>query len=106
MNRIQDGIDKMATKLADMNGVDMKGRPLSEMDETTALASDEFVAFQNAQSRAFASGLLTLEESQTLYMGLGGEMRSSSNHGWPKNTNLAAKIVITQACAELMGVTA
>jgi len=97
-NRIQSAIDIYQGKLDDMDASKVR-----EFESTMDLAFDEHFAFQNAQSQAFAGGHLTLDEAQILYIGL-GEIHSQSNGGWPANTSLATKAVITMACAELMGI--
>jgi hypothetical protein len=101
VNRIADGIMNAAKKISNLNGVGLNGTPISELD--VSLSFEEFTAFQNAQSRAFASGKLSMDEAQLIYSSLGGEMHHGGD-GWPSDTSIATKLVITQACAELMGV--
>lgn len=100
MNRIAEAITAMEAKISELNGVGVNGVPLSEID--TDLQFDEFAAFQTAQSRAFASGKIGMGEAQLLYRSLGGEMHHEGD-GWPRDTSLATKIVVTKVCAELMG---
>lgn len=100
MNRIAEAITAMEDNISELNGVGVDGTPLSELD--TDLRFDEFVAFQNAQSRAFATGKVGMDEAQLLYRSLGGEMHHDGD-GWPTDTSLATKIVVTKVCAELMG---
>lgn len=102
MNRIQDAINQLATRIDSMDGVGLTGRPLSEMN--TDLAFDEFVAFQDIKSTAQASGLLTVDEALTIYAALGGEAYSGGD-GWPDGTGIATKVIVNQVCAEMMGIT-
>lgn len=100
-NRVQDAIDEMKERLKGMNGVGLNGKSLDELEDEQDLPFDEFFTFQNAQSRAFASGRITFDESVTLYKALGGEVYQD---GWPEGTSLAVKVVVFKACAELMGI--
>ena len=101
-NRIVDGIINAEKKIENLNGIGLNGTPIDELD--VSLSFEEFFAFQTAQSQAFASGRLTEDEAQLIYNSLGGEIHSSEEDGWPKETSLATKLVITQVCAELMGI--
>ena len=101
MNRIADSIVNTEKKISKLNGVGLNGKSLDELE--TDLDFEMFTAFQTAQSRAFASGLLSMDEAQLIYNSLGGEIHHSGD-GWPVETSQATKMVITQACAELMGV--
>ena len=100
MNRIAEAIEATEAKISELDGVGVNGKPLSDLD--TDLQFDEFCAFQNAQSRAFAGGKIGMDEAQLLYRSLGGEMHHDGD-GWPTDTSLATKIVVTKVCAELMG---
>ena len=100
-NRVTAAIGRAEARIKALNGVGLNGKSLSQVDKDDTLALDEFVAYQNAQALAHATGKLTTEEAQTVYMALGGE----SYHGdWPKGTSLAGKIVVAQLMGELLGV--
>lgn len=59
----------------------------------------EHFTYQTVQSRAFAMGLLTYEEAQTIYVALG---EVPAEDGWAAGTSLATKLVVTQVLAELI----
>ena len=95
MNRIAQAIEKMEAKL--------KGIPtekLDKLDHTMQENLSSLVAYQNAQSFAFASGNLTADEAQALYRIYGGECPSAQ--AWAKQS-LAARVVATKAAGELLG---
>lgn len=102
-NRIEAAIATYQRKLDGLNGVGLDGKPLSELDRKLSLTFSEFTAFQNAQARAHAAGVLTTEEAHTVYRLLGGEVyRRNGNGGWPKGVTLVQKLVVTKLMAELM----
>ncbi len=103
MNRIQDAIDTLDTRIKGMGGVGLNGTSLEDFETKMNLAFDEFIAFQNTQSQAFAGGKISFDESNLVYRGLGGEMYHEGD-GWPKDTSLATKVIITKICSELMGI--
>lgn len=59
----------------------------------------EHFAFQEAQARAHASGRLTTDEAQIIYMALG---TGSSRNGWSARTDLATKLIVTEVMTELL----
>ncbi len=61
----------------------------------------EFCKYQDEQAMAHAGGKITLEEAQTVYVALGGETFGSDG-GWPRETDLATRIVVTKLVHELM----
>lgn len=75
---------------------------LARLDRGMALTTAEWVAYQNAQARAHATGKLTASEAQTVYIALGGEVPSAT--GWAEGVDLAMKITITRLIGELAGV--
>lgn len=85
---------KIAENLTDADKLETFER---EMD----ISFQEHFAFQNAQARAHASGKLTTEEAQIVYVSL-GEVGSDSNGGWAQATDLATKVVVTMLMGELM----
>ena len=86
-------------------GVDLKGKPIEEslasLDETMGVSDSEHSKFQGIQSRAFANGLLHIDEAQMVYAAL-GESRGTSNGGWQPGVTLAMKMTITQLMEELL----
>ena len=104
MNRIQACIERYQAKIEKFDrengGRGLNGKPIIGLHDENALSFQDFVAFQNLQSQAFAAGKLTFEEAQLVYTALGGEV----HHGdWPENTSLATKLAITQLMGELVG---
>ena len=97
-NRILIMVKQVELKVQEMDSAKQ-----TEFEKGLDLEFDEHFAFQTAQSKAFASGLISFDEAQTLYIGLGVH-HSVSDDGWPKNTSIAQKATFTTACAELMGI--
>lgn len=98
-NRITARVAVYQARLDQLNGVGLNGTPISELEQKQALSFEEFVGFQNAQSQAYARGVLNTDEAQTVYRLLGGEVY----HGdWPVGTSLAQKLVITKLMGELL----
>lgn len=92
MNRVAEAIERL------------EGNPnLHKLEGTQEIGFQEHAAYQTQQSRAFASGLLTLEEAQLVYQAL-GESYTDSNEGWAKGTDLATKVTVVRLMGELMGV--
>jgi hypothetical protein len=73
------------------------------LDKDMDLSFMEHYAFQNKKSAVFASGKLSLDVAQWLYIKL-GEVGAESNGGWPVGVTLAEKIVVTKAMGELYGI--
>lgn len=100
-NRIAEAIDRMRERLA--AGVKVDGTPiiadLAELERNMSNSVMEHFAFQNAQARAFAAGLINQAEAQTIYTAL-GEVPAAD--GWATGTDLATKVVITQVMGELV----
>ena len=102
-DRIAAAVATHQAKIDSLNGVGLNGMPLSEFEDTLDLTFEEFVAFQNQQTRAHASGRITTDEALTVYRLLGGECHAGNgNGGWPKGVTLAGKMVVTRLMAELM----
>ena len=93
-NRIEVAVGR-AQALLDGVGEEKRASLTSAM----ALSFDEFVAFQNAQALAHASGRLTADEAMAVYTGLGGESFAGD---WPAETSLALRVTITQLMGQLM----
>lgn len=72
-----------------------------KLSREMAMDMAEFMAYQNKQAMAFASGKLSQSEATWVYRKLGGEVFSGD---WPSGTTLADKTAITQLMAELVGV--
>lgn len=69
-----------------------------DLEQTATFDFEEFVELQNLKSAAQASGLLSLEEAQTVYMTLG--------EGGPDKVNrasLATRCAMLQLLKELLG---
>lgn len=70
------------------------------VDDTFAVGFDEHVVFQRTQTHAFAGGLISFEEAQTVYGALGAAY-SESNGGWRPHVSTALKLTITKFVAEI-----
>lgn len=90
-NRIESAIIRMreilATKPADV---------IQRLTATCDITINELVKYQELQSQAAASGVLSTDEAMIVYRGLG------KSGQWPKRTDLASKLVITQLMLELL----
>jgi hypothetical protein len=85
-------------------GVNVKtGVPfdIAKVDKNLDLIFEEHFAFQNAQARAHASGIISTEVAQVIYNAL-GEVMASENGGWQPNVSTARKQAITQLMSELI----
>ena len=108
-NRIVNGASNYQKKIDGLieKGVDPQGKPIAEtlesMDRNMDLTFSEHSSYQDLQARAHASGQLTTEEAQTIYIAL-GESMSSKNGGWKSHVNLPMKLIITQLMAELLNI--
>ena len=74
---------------------------LSKLDDGMAVEFDEHFKFQQLQSQYHASGVLTPEAAQIVYIAL-GDVWSRNNGGWATNTDTATKVVVTQLMGELL----
>ena len=102
MNRVLFAIERRRAQLA--AGIKPDGSPLTgdtaKVERSLRNSFAEHAHYQDLQARAFVTGKLTQEEAQTIYHALGA---TPSPDGWAQGTDLAAKIIITQIMAELMG---
>jgi hypothetical protein len=73
----------------------------AELDATMAVAFDEHFAYQQQQARAHASGTLTTDEAQVVYVAL-GEVGSTANGGWAAGTDTPTKVAVTMLMGELL----
>lgn len=103
MNRIALAIDKTRATLASGQRLDGAGpidpSAVARLDKSLDNGLDEWFAYQTAQSRAHAMGVLTTEEAQVIYRALGGEAPGPG--GWAAGTDLATKVVVTKVLGEL-----
>lgn len=105
MDRITPAIAKMRATIATGQKLDGTGPidpdSLARLDRSLDNGPAEWVAYQNAQARAHATGILSTAEAQVVYMALGGE--SPGPGGWAADADLATKVVITQVLSEIVG---
>ncbi len=100
-NRVEAAIERYEVRIKALNGVGLDGRKVSDVEAGMALTFDDFFQYQQLQALAHATGKLTPDEAQTIYLALGGE----GFHGdWPVGTRLAVKLVVTQLMGELLGI--
>lgn len=102
-NRVQARIDALRAiiKAGGKNGSLDTPEKVAEFDKKQDISFQEHYAYQNAQSVAHATGLLTLDEAQIIYQAL-GEVGSEKNGGWAKGTDLATKVAVTMLMAEIL----
>lgn len=98
MNRVEIAIANMRKRV---DALDDESR--TRLDRVNDLTFDDHFGYQSKQSIAHASGKLSTEEAQVIYMAL-GESLSPDNGGWSEGVDLATKIIITQIIGELLGV--
>lgn len=104
MNRVTAQAAKVRSVIAagGKNGALDTPAKVAAFEAAQAIDFSEHVAFQNTQSKAFACGILTLDEAQTVYASL-GEVGSQDNGGWADGTDLATKVTVTKLMGELLG---
>jgi hypothetical protein len=74
---------------------------VKKVDKNLDITFEEHFAFQNAQARAHAMGIISTDVANVIYGSL-GEVMSSENGGWQPNVSTARKQAITQLISELM----
>lgn len=72
---------------------------LAALDSSLANTFEEHAAMQNAQARAHALGLISTADAQTIYIALG---EVPGPDGWATGTDIATKVVVTQAMAQVI----
>jgi len=97
MNRVTAAIAQMRERVATL-----EPDKVERLEKGNVLDSFEHAQYQNQQARAHATGRLTTEEAQVLYIAL-GEVGNPSNGGWATGTDLATKLVVTMVIGELLG---
>ena len=97
VNRMANAITRARAKIADL-----EPEQVTRLEATTAIDFEEHAAYQNAQALAHASGKIRTVEAQVIYLAL-GECGSADNGGWAAGTDIATKVVVTQAVGELIG---
>tara|TARA_Y100000310_G_scaffold293388_1_gene322939 strand:- start:491 stop:805 length:315 start_codon:yes stop_codon:yes gene_type:complete len=100
-NRVTKYVAMVQTKIEQLGDTALDGTSWEQADADMAITDYERVAYQNAQSRAFASGTLTQDEAMTAYRAI-GEAGSANNGNWPANTTYAMKVAITALMGELV----
>jgi hypothetical protein len=106
-NRILECADRYVERIKTQTamGTGLSGQPIGQalikLEQSLALESWEHAQYQQQQARAHASGKLTTEEAQTIYIAL-GEAMSTKNGGWKSHVKLPLKIAITQTMEELV----
>jgi hypothetical protein len=74
---------------------------LQKCQELVKLSFEEWMTFQKWQSVFFADGKLEYEESQLIYLSLGGESYNYSTFGWDDDVELSTKMAIQDILAML-----
>ena len=87
MNRITDAIADMTDRLKTISAAKRK-----RLDVGLTLDAGEVYGWQNCQSQAHATGVLTTDEAQTIYHAI---------RDWDSQS-VPAKIIVTQSIQELL----
>jgi hypothetical protein len=95
-NRVTEAAAKYQRRIDSLNGETLTGGSMDDAEKDLDLTPHEHFAYQEAQARAHASGMLTLPEARTVYAALG----EGSN--WRTGTSLAMKVAITLLMLDLM----
>lgn len=95
-NRIEEAIREMRKALGSVSPV--RCESLKKKLDLTLM---EFASYQDEQAMAHAGGKLSPEEAQTVYVALGRETMGPDG-GWPRETDLATRIIVTKLMYELM----
>jgi len=104
-NRIEKYIAMVRAKQAELGDVALNGSSWEEAERNLDIDHLERVAYQNAQSRAFAMGVLSKDEAMIVYRAI-GEVGSGKNGGWSAGVDYATKVTVTNLIGELIGVKA
>ena len=96
MNRIEAAIERTMPKVWALDEAKK-----AALEKNCAITFEEHFAYQNAQARAHAMGILTLEEAQVVYVAL-GEVGSEANGGWAQGTDTTTNVVVTRMIGELL----
>jgi hypothetical protein len=101
MNRVQDRIEHRRALL--LAGIKPDGTPitadLAQAERNLDLTFEEHYEFQQTQVWAYVTGLINVDEAQTIYAAL-GEVPAAD--GWADTTDLASKLVITVLMGEIL----
>ena len=96
-NRLLPALERVRAKVEELDAA-----ATARLDATLAVDFEDHFAYQEAQAHAHASGKLRPAEAQMIYASL-GHVGSADNGGWAAGTDLATKVVVTQAIGELLG---
>ncbi|MAH48201.1 hypothetical protein CMI37_20425 [Candidatus Pacearchaeota archaeon] len=100
-NRIEKYATMVKGKVDKLGDTALNGVSWEQADAEMAITDLERVAYQNAQSRAFASGTLNHAEAMTAYRAI-GEAGSEKNGNWPARTSYPMKVAVTALVGELL----
>jgi hypothetical protein len=94
MNKIHARIAELTARI---DALPTQGR--IALSKTLTLDLDEYVKFQNLQAGAHASGRLSVDEAQTIYLALKNWLADERDTG---AATIAARFVVTQLMGELL----
>ena len=100
---LREALDKRVGAYGSKKGVPISEAEYQRMENATRLDFTEHAAYQDTQSWAYSSGLISIDEAQTIYMAL-GEVGDETNGGWAPHTDLATKIIVTKITQEVLGI--
>lgn len=96
-NRLTKAVAELRERAAKLSDEDR-----AKLGRDMAVTFEEHFAYQQAQARAHATGRITADEAQVIYIAL-GEVGSTTNGGWAADTDLPTKVAVTLAMGELLG---
>jgi hypothetical protein len=96
--RLQAYISEMQEKLDNLTE---EGR--AKIEASVVITFEDHFQFQQLQAEFHASGMLTPEAAQIIYVALGDSF-TETNGGWCKSTTTAKKIAIMKLMEELLNV--
>jgi hypothetical protein len=82
---------------------DLPAEKVMSISKTTVITFEDHFQFQQLQASFHASGMLTPDAAQVVYIAL-GENFTETNGGWGKGTKLATKIAVMKLMEELLNV--
>ena len=98
MNRVALAVDRVKAA-AEERG--LSSEELAKLDGEMAVSFEEHFRYQQSQAEAHASGKLSTDEAQIVYVAL-GEVGSSKNGGWAAGTDVFTKVAVTMLMGELL----
>ena len=100
-NRVTKYAAMVKAKVEALGDTTLDGTSWEDADADMAISSIERAAYQQAQVRAYAERVLTMDEAMTVYRAI-GESGSGRNGGWPMRTSYPMKVAVTALMGQLI----